>query len=183
MFDVNKIRKDFPILSQKVNNTPLIYLDNAATTQLPQCVIDSIVEHYQKENSNVHRGIHYLSDISTERFEHAREVVRDFIGAQDPSEIVFTSGATDSINLVAAGLIHIIKSGDHILVSELEHHSNLLPWQKLCKHTGAVLDIIPCPDGEADMESFEKLLKKKPKITAVTHVSNLTGTGAHSDLF
>lgn len=174
--DIRKIREDFPILSQKVNGMPLVYLDNAATTQIPSCVIERITKHYREENANVHRGIHFLSERSTEHFEKARDIVKEFIGAEYPEEIVFTSGTTAGINLAAAGLEHLIEEGDHILTTQLEHHSDLLPWQKLCRRKHAVLDVLPCPDGEPDMAAFQKLLENRPKITAFTHVSNLTGT-------
>lgn len=176
MFDVSKIRKDFPILSVRVNGMPLVYLDNAATTQMPECVIKSIEEHYRNDNANVHRGIHFLSERSTEKFENARDIVRDFLGAEKSEEIIFTSGTTAAVNQVAMGLEHLLEKGDHVLSTQLEHHSNLLPWQKICKNTEAVLDILPCPNGEPDIEAYKKLLENKPKIAAFTHVSNLTGT-------
>lgn len=174
--DIARIREDFPILSQKVNNRPLVYLDNAATTQLPECVIDCITQHYREDNANVHRGIHYLSERSTAKFEQARDTVKEFLCADYPEEIIFTSGTTDGINLVAAGLESNIEEGDHVLTTQLEHHSNLLPWQRLCKRRKAVLDILPCPDGEPDLDAYIKLLEHHPKIVAFTHVSNLTGS-------
>ena len=176
MFSVAKIRQDFPILSTGICNRNLIYLDNAATTQVPVCVLDKIRSHYLHDNANVHRGIHTLSERSTHSYEEARKTVRDYLGAKSEEEIVFTQGATDSINMVAAGLRETVKKGDAIVVTELEHHSDFLPWQRLCHRTGADFCVIPCPDGNLDMDAYKTALRLKPKLVAVTQVSNLTGT-------
>ncbi len=176
MLSVKEIRDDFPILSTTVNGRPLIYLDNAATTQVPVCVLDRIKAHYQLDHANVHRGVHTLSVRSTEAYEAARETVQKFLGAGDPQEIVFTQGTTDSINMVAEGIRHELTEDDCIIVTELEHHSNFITWQRLCERTGAAFRIVPCPSGSPDMEAFRNLLEYKPKLVAVTQVSNLTGT-------
>lgn len=176
MLDVNKIRKDFPVLEEKIGASDLIYLDNAATTQMPLCVQACVREHYLHNNANVHRGIHELSERSTEHFEAAREAVRDFLHADSAEEIIFTSGTTDSINLVASGMEELIDEKDTIVVTELEHHSDFLPWQRLCRQTGASFVVIPCPDGQPDMNAFRQAMECRPKLMAVTQVSNLTGT-------
>ena len=175
---IQQIRNDFPALHQEINGKPLIYLDNGATTHKPQTVIDTEAEFYRTINSNVHRGAHTLSDLATERFENARRTVQEFIGAVKPEEIVWTRGTTESINLVAAtwGRQNLSK-GDRILVSGMEHHSNIVPWQMLCQQTGAELVVIPVLDnGELDLNGFAELMEPSVKLIAVTHVSNALGT-------
>ncbi len=177
-FDVFKIRADFPILAVKVHGKPLVYLDNAATTQKPQAVIDALIHYYTSENANIHRGVHALSELATESFEQARMKVQRFLRAADPAEIVFVRGATEAINLVAQtyGRTHV-GSGDEIIISSLEHHSNIVPWQILCEQQGARLRVIPInDDGELLLEEFEKLLGPKTKFVAIAHVSNALGT-------
>lgn len=177
-FDIEKIRKDFPILGQQVYGKPLVYFDNAATTQKPLQVIDSISECYKKYNSNIHRGVHYLSERSSEAYEHARNTVQKFINAKYPHEIIFTRGTTESINLIAFSFGEkYIREGDEILISAMEHHSNIVPWQMLCERKNAVLKIVPInEDGELNMEEFEKLISRKTKLVSVTHISNSLGT-------
>ncbi len=171
-------REDFPILKQQVYNRPMVYLDNAATTQKPQVVIDALSGYYETINSNIHRGVHYLSQIATNEFEVARRCVQQFINAAHDYEIIFTRGATEAINLVAASFGRTyIQAGDEIIVSEMEHHSNIVPWQFLCEDRGAVLKVIPMnDDGVLDMEAYEKLFTAKTKIVAVAHISNALGT-------
>jgi len=177
MLDIKKIRSEFPILNREVNGEKLIYLDNGATTQKPKSVIDAISNYYKDENSNVHRGVHFLSGLATDKFEQTRKAVKDFIGAQHNHEIIFTKGATDSINLVANGYSFLLKKGDEVIISELEHHSNIVPWQICCNNSGATLKVIPLlENGELDMISFEELISKKTKIVAVSHISNTLGT-------
>lgn len=177
-WNVEKVRSDFPILSQRVRNHPLVYLDNAATSQKPQVVIDRVAKYYREENANIHRGVHMLSEKATDEYEGAREKIRQFIGANNIHEIIFTRGTTESINLVAQtfGRKNIGK-GDEILISHMEHHSNIVPWQMLCEHTGAKLKVIPIHDsGEIDQEEFKKLLTPKTRLLSVVHVSNSLGT-------
>ncbi|MGB9029403.1 MAG: cysteine desulfurase [Acidobacteriaceae bacterium] len=177
-FDVEKIRKDFPILHTKVHGHPLVYLDNAATSQKPRSVIDALVRYYEGENANIHRGVHYLSQIATEEFEKARETVRAFVNAAQTSEIIFTRGTTEAINLVAQtyGRAHVA-AGDEVLISAMEHHSNIVPWQILCEEKGAKLRVAPINDaGELLLKEFEKLLGPRTKVVAVAHVSNALGT-------
>ena len=177
MLDINKIRDQFPILNRKVNGEKLTYLDNGATSQKPQSVIDAIDNYYRDENSNVHRGIHLLSERATDKFEQTRIAVQLFIGAKYNHEIIFTKGTTDSINLVANGFRSLLKEGNEILISELEHHSNIVPWQMCCDVSGATLKVIPILDnGELDMDKFEKLLSENTKLVALSHVSNSLGT-------
>ena len=177
MLDVNKIRSQFPILSRKVNGRGLVYFDNGSTTQKPQSVIDAIDNYYKNENSNVHRGVHFLSGLSTDKFEETRNTVQNFIGAKYSHEIVFTKGTTDSINLIASGYISLLSSGDEIIVSELEHHSNIVPWQMCCEKSGSTLKVIPIMDnGELDMSEFENLLSKNTKLVSIAHISNALGT-------
>ena len=177
MLDINKIRDQFPILNRKVNGEKLTYLDNGATSQKPQSVIDAIDNYYRDENSNVHRGIHLLSELATDKFEQTRIAVQLFIGAKYNHEIIFTKGTTDSINLVANGFRSLLKKGNEILISELEHHSNIVPWQMCCDISGATLKVIPILDnGELDMDKFEKLLSENTKLVALSHVSNSLGT-------
>ena len=175
---VNSIRSLFPILHQEVNGNPLIYFDNAATTQKPQAVLDALTHYYEKDNSNIHRGAHTLADRATRQFEETRESVKAFIGARESAEIIFTRGTTESINLVAKTFgTKFIQKGDEILISTLEHHSNIVPWQMLCEQTGAILKIIPITDaGELVWEEFEKLLSSKTKLVSIVHASNALGT-------
>jgi cysteine desulfurase/selenocysteine lyase len=177
MLDIQKIRADFPILSQQVNGKPLVYFDNGATSQKPQIVIDAIVDYYTRYNANIHRGAHALSQIATDAYEQARHKIQQHFNAKHSFEIIFTSGTTESINLVANGFASLLKKGDEVVVSALEHHSNIVPWQMLCENTGAKLVVIPMDyDGELLMEEYEKLLTKKTKLVVCNHVSNGLGT-------
>ena len=177
MFDVHQIRKDFPILSRLVNGNPLVYFDNAATSQTPQQVIDSIVDYYHRYNSNIHRGVHSLSQQATDAYEDARKKVQAHFNIKKPEEIIFTSGTTHSINLVASGYAKTVKPGDHLLVSAMEHHSNIVPWQLLCQKTGAILKVIPMnPEGSLEVEKIDTLLSPKTKVVFIGHVSNAIGT-------
>lgn len=178
ILNIEKIRKDFPILSREVNGHPLVYLDNGATSQKPQQVIDVIDRYYREENSNIHRGIHHLSQEATVAYEDARNTVQGFINAKESFEVIFTKGTTDSINLVAASFgKKYLNKGDEIIISTMEHHSNIVPWQLICEEKGAVLKVIPINDkGEILLNEFEKLLSDKTKLVAVTHVSNTLGT-------
>lgn len=171
-------REDFPILSQKIYNKPLVYLDNAATTQKPQVVIDTLSDYYKTRNSNIHRGVHYLSSAATADFEEARREVRDFINAKEEAEIIFTRGTTESINLLASSFGKtFIKEGDEIIISEMEHHSNIVPWQFVCEERGAKLKVLNFNDkGELLIDKLENLITSRTKIVAVTHVSNTMGT-------
>ena len=175
-FDVENIRKDFPILSKKINNKPLIYFDNAATSQTPTSVINSISNYYNNYNANIHRGVHSLSEEATQDFESARTKIKEHFNAGDTKEIIFTSGTTHSINIVANGYIDILKSGDEIIVSGLEHHSNIVPWQMMTKKNNAKLKVIPLKEnGELDLKVFENLISDKTKLVFVNHVSNALG--------
>jgi len=176
--NISQIRKDFPILKREVNGKPLVYFDNGATSQKPQVVIDAITNYYTNENSNIHRGIHTLSQEATDAYEKARTTVQQFINAKHNHEIIFTSGTTGSINLVASSFgKKYIQAGDEIIISTMEHHSNIVPWQMLCEEKGAVLKVIPINDkGELLLEEFKKLLSSKTKMVAITHVSNTLGT-------
>ncbi|BDB52283.1 aminotransferase class V-fold PLP-dependent enzyme [Flavobacterium ammonificans] len=177
MFDIQKIRADFPILSRQVNGKPLVYFDNGATTQKPQVVIDAIATYYQEINANIHRGVHTLSQLATDAYEASRTKIQNHINAQFAHEVLFTSGTTHSVNLVANGFASLLKAGDEVLVSALEHHSNIVPWQMLCERTGAVLKVIPMNEkGELVMEKFDQLLSDKTKIVTVNHISNALGT-------
>jgi cysteine desulfurase/selenocysteine lyase len=177
VFDVEKIRKDFPILQREVNNYPLVYFDNAATSQTPQQVIDAIVDYYSNYNANIHRGVHTLSQEATDIYEAARKKIQNHFNAEKSLEIIFTSGATHGINLVASGFSAILKEGDEILVSALEHHSNIVPWQMICEKTGAKLKVIPMnEEGELVYSAFEELLSERTKIVFLNHVSNALGT-------
>ena len=177
MIDIQKIRADFPILNQKVNGKQLVYLDNAATNQKPQVVIDSIVNYYSTYNSNIHRGVHTLSQIATNAYEEARIKLQHHFNAKKSHEIILTSGTTHSINIVATGFSSILQKGDEIIVSALEHHSNIVPWQMLCERTGAVLKVIPMnEEGELRMDEYDKLLSSTTKLVFVNHVSNALGT-------
>lgn len=177
-FDINKIRADFPLLQREVNGKPLVYLDNGATTQKPKQVIDAITNYYVDMNANVHRGVHYLSQISTDAFEVTRRKVQTFINAKEEYEIIITKGTTDSINTVAHCYGKaFINEGDEIIISAMEHHSNIVPWQMICEDKGALLKVIPMNEhGELEMEIFKSLLSDKTKLVAVTYVSNALGT-------
>lgn len=177
MLDVTTIRKDFPILSREVNGYPLIYLDNAATSQTPQQVIDAIVDYYSNYNANIHRGVHTLSQEATDKYEEARKKIQTHFNAEKAHEIIFTSGTTHSINLVANGFASLIQKGDEVIVSALEHHSNIVPWQMLCEKTGATLKVIPMnEEGSLMMNEYENLLSEKTKLVFVNHISNALGT-------
>lgn len=177
MFNVEKIRQDFPILSREVNGQPLVYFDNAATSQTPKQVIDVIVDYYSSCNANIHRGVHSLSQEATDKYEAARQTIQKHFNAKKAHEIIFTSGATHSINLVANGFASILNKGDEVIVSALEHHSNIVPWQMLCEKTGTVLKVIPMNnEGELVMSSYDNLLSEKTKIVFVNHISNALGT-------
>ena len=177
MFDITKIRNDFPILSREVNGKPLVYFDNAATSQTPQVVIDAIVDYYCHYNANIHRGVHTLSQEATDAYEKARLKIQQHFNAKESHEIIFTSGTTHSINLVATGFTSFLKKDDEVIVSALEHHSNIVPWQMLCKRTGAQLKVIPInEEGELLMDAYDDLLSKKTKLVFVNHVSNALGT-------
>lgn len=177
MLDIQKIRAQFPILLQKVNGKPLVYFDNGATSQKPQIVIDSIVDYYSKYNANIHRGVHTLSQLATDAYEQARLKIQKHFNAKNSYEIIFTSGTTESINLVANGFDSILQKGDEIIVSALEHHSNIVPWQMLCEKTGADLKVIPISlKGELIMSEYDKLLSNKTKLVFCNHISNALGT-------
>ena len=178
MFDVNALRADFPILSREVYKQPLVYLDNAATTQKPVCVIDAMRDEYLNVNANVHRGIHYLSQQATQLHEGARETVRKFLNARSTTEIVFTRGTTESLNLVASCFGELsMREGDEVIISTMEHHSNIVPWQLLAQRNGIILKIIPMNDeGVLDMDAYEQLFSERTRIVSVTHVSNVLGT-------
>lgn len=176
-FDVESIRKDFPILSRKVNGYPLVYFDNAATSQTPQQVIDSIVDYYSRYNANIHRGVHSLSQEATDAYEQARIKIQKHFNAARSHEIIFTAGTTHAINLVANGFASLLQKGDEIIVSALEHHSNIVPWQMMCERTGALLKVIPMlENGTLDMQAFDNLLSDQTKLVFVNHVSNALGT-------
>jgi cysteine desulfurase/selenocysteine lyase len=177
MIDVNKIREDFPILFRKVNGQDLVYFDNAATSQTPQQVIDVIVDYYSRLNSNIHRGVHKLSQEATDAYEQARIKIQKHFNAAQAYEIILTAGTTESINLIASGYSTLLKAGDELIISALEHHSNIVPWQMLCEKTGAVLKVIPMTlEGTLDMGAFETLLSSRTKLVFVNHVSNALGT-------
>ena len=177
MPDIDKIRKDFPILDVKIYGNPLIYLDNAATTQKPRCVVEAESDEYFTKNANVHRGVHFLSEEATDLLEKARERVCQFIGAEKANEIIFTRGTTESINLVAFSFGELLKVGDEILVSTMEHHSNIVPWQILCERKGVTMKVIPMTDnGEIIQEEYEKLFTERTRLVCVTQVSNVLGT-------
>eukprot|EP01035_Chromulina_nebulosa_P059696 gene59696-81687_t len=173
MLDIHKIRAQFPILSQTVNGKPLVYFDNGATSQKPQIVIDAIAKYYEETNANIHRGVHTLSQKATDAYEVSRKKIQQHINALHGHEVIFTSGTTHSINAIANGFASIVKEGDEVLVSALEHHSNIVPWQMLCERTGATLKVIPINEaGELIQTEYEKLLSAKTKIVAVNHISN-----------
>ncbi|MFM7565996.1 MAG: aminotransferase class V-fold PLP-dependent enzyme [Flavobacteriales bacterium] len=176
-FDVHQIRADFPLLSTQVHGKPLIYFDNGATSQKPWLVINRLNQYYQEENANVHRGVHYLSDLATRAYEEARKTIAAFIGASSSKEIVFTKGTTDGINTIAFSMGEMLAPGDEILISGMEHHANIVPWQMVCDRKGLVLKVIPVlDDGTLDLTAFTKLLSKKTKILSLVHVSNTLGT-------
>lgn len=175
-FDVNKIREDFPILKKKINGKPLIYFDNAATSQTPTVVIDSISNYYNNYNSNIHRGVHSLSEEATEAYEGAREKIRKYFNAKHKEEIIFTSGTTHSINIVSNGYINVLNENDEIIISGLEHHSNIVPWQMMCEKTKSKLHVIPIDkNGELNINEFKKLVSKNTKMVFLNHVSNALG--------
>lgn len=177
MLDIHKIRADFPILSEKVNGKTLVYFDNGATSQKPQVVIDAISKYYQEINANIHRGVHTLSQLATDAYEISRGKIQNHINAKFSHEVLFTSGTTFGINLVANGFTSLLKEGDEVIVSALEHHSNIVPWQMLCERTRAVLKVIPMNEkGELIMEEYDTLLSDRTKIVTVNHISNALGT-------
>jgi cysteine desulfurase/selenocysteine lyase len=176
-FNVREIREEFPALRQQIYGKNLIYFDNGATSQKPKLVLDAINLFYSKENANIHRGVHYLSQRATTDYEAARQRIQRYLGARKPEEIIFTKGTTDSINLVAFSYGSTLSAGDEILISAMEHHSNIVPWQMLCERQGCVLKVIPINQrGELIMEEFDQLLSKKTKLVAITHISNTLGT-------
>ncbi|WP_412559489.1 aminotransferase class V-fold PLP-dependent enzyme [Winogradskyella sp. MIT101101] len=177
VFDVETIRKDFPILNREVNGKPLIYFDNAATSQTPQQVIDVIVDYYSNYNANIHRGVHSLSQEATDAYEQARLKIQKHFNAKHPYEVILTSGTTHGINLVANGFSSLLEKGDEVIVSALEHHSNIVPWQMLCERTGAILKVIPMNEnGELILSEFNSLLNENTKLVFVNHISNALGT-------
>ena len=177
MLDIQKVRADFPILSQKVNGKPLVYFDNGATSQKPQVVIDAISTYYREYNANIHRGVHTLSQLATDAYEVSRNTIQNHLNAKHNYEIIFTSGTTFGINLVANGFASLLHAGDEVMVSALEHHSNIVPWQFLCEKTGAKLVVIPMSEkGELILSEFDNVLSEKTKIVAVNHISNALGT-------
>ena len=176
-FNVEEIRNQFPILQRSVNGKKLVYLDNGATAQKPQLVIDSITKYYSYENANIHRGVHFLSQEATSAYENARATIQSYIHAAESCEVIFTKGTTDSINLVAFSMGETLQKGDEILISYMEHHSNIVPWQMLCERKGLVLKVIPIHEnGELDLEAVDNLLSEKTKLLSITHVSNTLGT-------
>lgn len=176
-FSVRAIRELFPALRQKVYGKPLIYFDNGATSQKPQIVLDTLAKYYALENANIHRGVHYLSQQATSAYEAARRTIQQYIHAKAPEEIIFTKGTTDSINLVAFSFGERLKAGDEILISAMEHHSNIVPWQLLCERKGCVLRVIPISrKGELDLAAFDQMLNERTKLLAITHISNTLGT-------
>ncbi|UAN00124.1 cysteine desulfurase [Polaribacter litorisediminis] len=175
--NVDKIRADFPILKRTVHGKPLVYFDNAATSQTPQIVIDTIVDYYSNYNANIHRGVHTLSQEATDKYEQARIKIQQHFNAKEAYEIILTAGTTHSINIVASGFSSLLKKGDELIVSALEHHSNIVPWQMLCEKTGAILKVIPMnEEGALDMQTYHKLLNKNTKLVFCNHVSNALGT-------
>jgi len=177
MFDIVKIRAEFPILQRQINGKPLVYFDNAATGQKPQVVIDSLNNYYQNTNANIHRGVHSLSQEATNAYENSREIIKNHFNAKHTHEIIFTRGTTESINLVANGFSQILKKGDEVIISQLEHHSNIVPWQLACEKSGAILRVIPISEkGELLLDEYENMLSDKTKVVAINHVSNTLGT-------
>jgi cysteine desulfurase / selenocysteine lyase len=176
-FDVNKIRDDFPLLKRSVYGKDLIYLDNGATSQKPQVVIDAINEYYSENNSNIHRGVHYLSHLATTQYEDARKIIQTYINASLPEEVLFTKGTSDSINLVAFSFGETLSKGDEVIISAMEHHSNIVPWQMMCERKECTLRVVPIDEnGDLILEEFEKLLNNRTKLVAVSHISNSLGT-------
>lgn len=177
IFDIQLVRADFPILQQTVYKKPLVYLDNGASSQKPRSVIDGLSQYYENENANIHRGVHYLSQEATTKYENSRKTIANYINALNDHEVIFTKGATDSINLVASSFGALLKAGDEIVISHMEHHANIVPWQMLCERQGCALKIIPMlPDGTLDFETFEKILSERTKLVSIVHVSNTLGT-------
>lgn len=177
MLDITKVRADFPILQQEINGHPLVYFDNGATSQKPQVVIDAISNYYQETNANIHRGVHTLSQRATDAYEASREIMRQHLNAAHAHEVLFTAGTTHGINMVANGFASFLQAGDEVLISAMEHHSNIVPWQLLCEKTGATLRVIPMNEnGELIQEAYLQLLSNKTKLVAVTHISNALGT-------
>ncbi|MDB4837668.1 cysteine desulfurase [Marinomonas sp.] len=176
-FDVDAIRAQFPILKREIDGKPLIYLDNAATTQKPQCVIDALVDYYTTCNSNVHRGAHRLADEATRKFEAARDIIKDFINASKREEVIWTTGTTESINIVANGLGSLLSKGDEVIATAMDHHANLVTWQQACKVSGAIFKTVPVTNsGELDQAAYESMLNERTKFVAFSHVSNALGT-------
>ncbi|MDG1658364.1 MAG: cysteine desulfurase [Crocinitomicaceae bacterium] len=176
-FDVNKIRDDFPLLKRSVYGKDLIYLDNGATSQKPQVVIDAINEYYSENNSNIHRGVHYISQLATTQYEDARKIIQTYINASLPEEVLFTKGTSDSINLVAFSFGETLSKGDEVIISAMEHHSNIVPWQMMCERKECTLRVVPIEEnGDLILEEFEKLLNNRTKLVAVSHISNSLGT-------
>lgn len=176
-FDIAAVRADFPALQQEVYGKKLVYLDNGATAQKPQSVINAISKYYSKDNANIHRGVHYLSQVATDQYEEARKVIQGAINAPESESVIFTKGTTDGINLLAFSIGESLKEGDEVMISEMEHHSNIVPWQMLCERKNCVLKVIPInKKGELKMDEFERLLSSKTKVVSVTHVSNSLGT-------
>lgn len=176
-FSVHAIRELFPALRQQVYGKQLIYFDNGATSQKPQVVLDTLKQYYALENANIHRGVHYLSQQATSAYEQARRTIQTYIGAKSPDEIIFTKGTTDAINLVAFSFGELLKAGDEILITAMEHHSNIVPWQLLCERKGCVLKVVPISKkGELDLVAFDTLLNERTKLLAITHISNTLGT-------
>ncbi|MDP3442471.1 MAG: aminotransferase class V-fold PLP-dependent enzyme, partial [Ignavibacteria bacterium] len=179
IFNVDEVRSDFPILKRMVNGKQLVYLDNAATTQKPQAVIDALTNYYTFDNANIHRGLYFLSELATEQYENARLKVKEFINALSASEIIFVRGTTEAINLVASTLCRakIFKEGDEVIVSHMEHHANIVPWQLVADRKKIKLSVIPISDaGELDVDAFEKMINPKTKLVSVVHISNALGT-------
>ena len=177
IFEVEKIREEFPILKSQVGKYPLIYLDNGATSEKPQCVIDRIQKYYEEENANIHRGVHHLSQISTDNYEKARKIIQSYLNARFDHEIIFTKGTTDGINLVASSFGKLLKEGDEVLITEMEHHSNIVPWHMLVEEKGIVVKYIPLKqNGELDLSTLDELLTDRTKLLSITHISNSLGT-------
>ena len=175
--ELKDLRADFPVLNLEVNGRPLVYFDNGATSQKPKSVIDAIQTYYESENANIHRGVHYLSQIATDLYEKSRKTIQSYINANSSDEVIFTKGTTDSINLVAFSFGELLNVGDEIIISAMEHHSNIVPWQMLCQRKGCVLKVVPFSEkGELLMDEFKKLLSSKTKLVSITHISNALGT-------
>ncbi|MFZ9029577.1 MAG: aminotransferase class V-fold PLP-dependent enzyme, partial [Crocinitomicaceae bacterium] len=176
-FNIEAIREDFPILSTSVYGKPLVYLDNGATSQKPKEVINALDRYYEAENANVHRGVHYLSQLATDKYEEARKTIQTYINAEHSEEVIFTKGTTDGLNMLAFSIGQTLTSGDEIIITEMEHHSNIVPWQMLCERVGCKLHVAPINEkGELKMDAFHALLSDKTKVVSVTHISNTLGT-------